>query len=406
MRFQQFTGPVQAKGVEDTAFYRHNVLLSLNEVGGDPARFGRRVDEFHRANLDRLADWPHGMTATVTHDTKRGEDARARLNVLSEIPEEWRQMLLRWGRVNGLLRTKVHGEWAPDRNDEYLLYQTLLGVWPPGARGPIDAALVGRLDGYLQKATREAKLHTSWINPNLPYEQAARRFLEQVLTGSRAERFLASFVPFAERIARLGMVNSLAQLVLKLAGPGVADCYQGTELWDLSLVDPDNCRPVDFSLRERCLEELASAIEPPLPPRGAGAELLGRWHDGLVKLFVLARALRLRRAEPGLFLRGDYRPIEAEGDRAPHVVALARTDGRKAVIALVPRIFHPLLTAENPLPLGMASWGATRLRLPSDLAGRSVANLFTGETFSAGEDGLSVGEALREFPVALLVAPV
>jgi (1->4)-alpha-D-glucan 1-alpha-D-glucosylmutase len=401
MRFQQFTGPVQAKGVEDTAFYRQNVLLSLNEVGGDPAHFGRRVEEFHRANLVRLADWPHAMVTTATHDTKRGEDARARLDVLSEMPEEWRQTLALWARVNGVLRAKVHGDWAPDRNDEYLLYQTLLGAWPPASSKPPEPSLVERLGGYFQKAMREAKLHTSWVNPNLAYEQASREFLEQILTGPRAERFLAAFFPFAERVARLGMVNSLAQLVLKLAGPGVVDSYQGTELWDLSLVDPDNRRPVDFAHRERLLGDLA-AIDAPAPSRGTAAELLRQWPDGRVKLFVLARGLRARRADSELFRNGGYRPLEAEGERAAHVVAFARAHAERIAVAVVPRLVRPLVREDHPVPLGAESWGETRLRLPADLAGRPLSNLFTGERFDADSSGLRLAEVLSCFPVALL----
>lgn len=231
-RFQQYSAPVHAKGVEDTACYRYTPLLSLNEVGGDLLQFGRSVEAFHRANAQRAERWPHEMTATATHDTKRGEDARARLNVLSEIPAEWRETALACMRVTRQAHTLVDGQPAPDRNDEQHCYQALLAVWPAAAglrRSELPADLIARLQGYMLKAVREARVHTSWVNPNVEYEAAVQRFLERILAGDRAARFLELFAPLANRVAELGAINSLAQLVLKLASPGIPDFYQGTD---------------------------------------------------------------------------------------------------------------------------------------------------------------------------------
>jgi (1->4)-alpha-D-glucan 1-alpha-D-glucosylmutase len=261
MKFQQFTGPVQAKGLEDTTFYRYVPLASLNEVEGDLFRFGRSPGEFHEANARRRADWPASMLATATHDTKRGEDARARLNVLSEIPDDWRRAIGRWARLNASQRATVDGVPAPDRHDEYLFYQALLSIWPAGADAAAGAGLTARLQSFMMKAIREAKIHTSWINPYESYERAVADFVDGVVRGRRSDRFLAAFLPLQQRVARAGAMNGLAQLVLKLAAPGVPDIYQGNELWDLHLVDPDNRSPVDFDLRERLLAELWPAID-------------------------------------------------------------------------------------------------------------------------------------------------
>jgi (1->4)-alpha-D-glucan 1-alpha-D-glucosylmutase len=404
LKFQQYTGPVQAKGVEDTAFYRYNVLLSLNEVGGDPERFGCAPEEFHAANLHRLANWPAGMLATATHDTKRGEDVRARLNALSEIPDEWGRSIRAWARINASNRSIVEGRPAPDRNDEYFFYQTLVGVWPPGATGA-DESLVGRLRDYTLKALREAKVHTSWIANNRAYEDAAVRFVERTLTGPTATRFLAAFIPFQHRIARLGMVNSLSQLVLKVLSPGVPDFYQGTELWDLSMVDPDNRRPVDYATRR----ELLATMEPLLrdPSAAAVQEMLTHWGDGRIKLFLTAAALRLRRAHAALFLTGTYEPLDALGAQAQHVVAVARRRMPDTVIAVVPRLATPLTTPTHFLPIDTESWGEARVALPPDEPSRAYRSVFTGEVVEPSgadtERGLPLASVLGTCPVALLV---
>ena len=412
MKFQQYTGPVQAKGVEDTAFYRHTTLLSLNEVGGCPERFGCTVGEFHAANRRRAERWPHTMLATATHDTKRGEDVRARLNVLSELPEEWGRCIALWARLNRRHRTLVDQHPAPDRNDEYRYYQTLLGAWPAEwvtPTQPPHADFVARVRDYMLKAVREAKVHTSWITQNPDYETAMSSFVDGTLSDA-AVRFLGSFIPFQQKIARLGMINSLAQLTLKVAAPGVPDFYQGTELWDLSLVDPDNRRPVDYAKRQRLLH----GLEPLLTAEAADgradgvAEILTHWNDGRIKLFVTATALRLRRRLPALFLEGTYEPLQAHGERADHVVAFARRDQQHAVVVVVPRLVAQLTSDTHWFPIGTDTWGDTRLFLAPAPAGRSYQNVLTGEWLHpepvAGMARLPVEAVLRVCPVAILVA--
>jgi (1->4)-alpha-D-glucan 1-alpha-D-glucosylmutase len=418
MKFQQYSGPVHAKGVEDTAFYRQAVLLSLNEVGGHPERPGVSPEEFHAANARRRAEWPLTMLATSTHDTKRGEDARARLNVLSEMPEAWRAAVSAWMRVNAANRTRIEGEPAPDRHDEYLLYQALLGAWPAEpATTPIPDRLPedlqARIAGYLTKASKEAKIHTSWINPDEAYDRALLDFVRRSLGGPTAPRFLASFVPFARELARLGAVNALAQLVLKLAAPGVPDIYQGGELWNLSLVDPDNRRPVDFAL----CRELLAGLRPTLDALEAGdaggdeapadvrdvllPALLASWHDARIKLLVTARGLRLRRRDPVLFLRGDYVPLLADELGARHVVAFARRRQEDVLIVAAPRWVSQMSDAA-PFPLGVRCWKSSRLLLPAQWRLASLRNLLTGERVivhvNGGTPWAALGELFRTIP--------
>ena len=403
MRFQQYTGPVQAKGVEDTAFYRYNVLLSLNEVGGEPERFGRTAEEFHEANLRRRSDWPHSMLATATHDTKRGEDARARLNVLSEIPGEWQSAVSRWARLNASRRVRVDGEWAPDRNEETLYYQSLLAVWPPGEGAAAAPSLVERLQQYLVKALREAKLRTSWTNPHEAWEGAVTGFVERTLTGGGSRRFLEAFLPFAARVARLGASNSLAQLALKLAAPGIPDVYQGTELWDLSLVDPDNRRPVDYERRR----SLLAALDPWLADGavagrdGAVAALLADWPDGRIKLYLTARALRLRRTRRDLFLEGDYVPLVCEPAEA---IAFTRRRGEERLVVVAARFPSRKTGEDRPFPTGTAAWKDARVLLPDDAPRGPLVDLFTGRRIAPDGSGhLALAEALAVLPVAWLV---
>ncbi len=405
MKFQQYTGPVQAKGLEDTAFYRYTPLLSLNEVGGDPSRFGRSVDEFHRANLERLKSWPLSMLATSTHDTKQGEDARARLNVLSEIPDEWRIGLSRWMRVNAGMRTLVHGTPAPDRRDEYHFYQALLAVWPADATEP-DVELVERIRQYMQKSIKEEKVHTSWINPSEEYEGAVAEFVKRVLAGPPSHRFLELFLPFQQRVARYGMVNSLSQLVLKIGSPGVADFYQGSELWDLNLVDPDNRRPVDYGRRLKLLEELSPLLDGSWPAEQIAAamvEMLEHWQDGRIKLYLTATGLHLRRRMRELFFQGEYYPLRATGAQAEHLVAFARRRGINAVIVLAPRLVVGLTGGRGSLPLGHEVWAETTLSLPAEFTGRTYRNVMTRERVVSGHS-LPIAELLRVCPVAVLLS--
>jgi len=417
MKVQQFTGPVQAKGLEDTAFYRYHVLISANDVGGHPGRLGVMPAEFHDANARRLESWPTEMITTATHDTKRGEDARMRINVLSEIPEAWQRAVSEWMRINGRHRSHISGVWAPDRNDEYLFYQTLVGVWPAEpAQAPLPerapADLVARVSGYMQKAVREAKVHTSWIEEDPAYGRAVTRFVEQTLDGSTSARFLQSFAPFERHVAAAGMVNSLAQLVLKLASPGVSDFYQGNELWDLSLVDPDNRRAVDFMHHRGVLEgllPLIAAVEA-CGARGPDVtDLLDHWEDGRIKLFITAAGLRFRRRHPAVVLEGAYVPLQPEGPAADHLVAFARHHGCGTLVAVVPRLVVSLTTDGRQLPLGEPAWTATRILLPEPLQAAHYRHLMTGETIHAAREperwSVSAADVFRTSPVALLWAP-
>lgn len=399
MKLQQYTGPVQAKGLEDTAFYRYNVLLSVNEVGGDPSRLGRPVEEFHEANRHRAEHWPFDMLTTATHDTKVGEDVRARINVISEMPEEWGREVSRWMRINRAQRRLVDGDPAPDRSDEYRLYQILLGSWPadlPVAhRAPLE--FIERITAYMLKAAREAKRHTSWLTTNQEYENALTGYIERILGPVGGSRFLPAFAPLQRRVASIGVTNSLAQVVLKLGSPGVPDFYQGTELWDFSLVDPDNRRPVDFAAREAMLSGLAEQ-DP--------AALLREPQDGRIKLFVTNAGLRLRRELPHVFVGGDYLPLATEVTVSADVVAFARLWGDDAVIAAVPRLVAGLVNDERPSPIDGECWKTSRVMLPEALRGRTFQNVLTGEevrpTEAAGQAWLFVGELLQRLPVALL----
>jgi (1->4)-alpha-D-glucan 1-alpha-D-glucosylmutase len=416
MKFQQYTAPVQAKGVEDTAFYRYNVLLSLNEVGGDPARIGRIPAKFHEANLARRDRWPYEMLATATHDSKLGEDVRARLNVLSEIPEEWRREVGVWARLNAANRTLVDNEPAPDRNDEFRFYQILVGAWPADdLRDTRQAAsgFVSRVREYMIKSIREAKVHTSWINQYKPYDDATAAFVEKALTGPGAGKFLARFLPFVRRIAHAGMLNSLSQVVLKIASPGVPDFYQGTELWALTLVDPDNRRPVDYERRRTYLQALAPLLKPDGESAesandraGAVSEMLANWRDGRIKLYVTARGLGFRRRHPDLLLDGNYVPLDTDITVSAGLVAFARTLRDRALIALTPRLLSKI--APDPqLPLGAESWKTSRVFLPEGLPAGPYRNLLTGESVQPlvreNERWLFAGDVFRTAPVAMLV---
>jgi (1->4)-alpha-D-glucan 1-alpha-D-glucosylmutase len=416
MKFQQFTGPVQAKGVEDTAFYRYLVLATVNDVGGHPARLSLSPAEFHDANVTRLRLWPGELITTATHDTKRGEDARMRIAVLSEIPDIWRRAVSVWMRVNGRHRTKLPSGWAPDRNDEYLFYQTLIGVWPPTpAESPVPdeapADLVARVKAYMQKAIREAKMHTSWIDEDQAYGRAVARFVERTLTGKTSMPFLRSFVPLQRRISARGMMNSLSQLVLKLGSPGVTDVYQGNELWDLSLVDPDNRRAVDFAHRRGLLQQLMPLIDSVTSGRchvPDVIDLLRAWEDGRIKVFVTACGLRFRRAHPEVVRDGSYDPLRPDGPSAEHLVGFGRRHASGELLVIVPRLLVSLVP-DAPLPRGDALWTTTRIHVPPAYEARCYRHLLTGETvwIDGGPDGrwIRADDLYREFPVAMLWAP-
>ncbi|MGH7109330.1 MAG: malto-oligosyltrehalose synthase, partial [Stellaceae bacterium] len=340
MKLQQLSGPVMAKGLEDTAFYRYNRFVALNEVGGSPDSFGVSLAAFHRANRQRAERWPHAMLATATHDTKRGEDTRARLAVLSEMPEEWARQVQTWSRLLRARRGDVEGTAPPEHNDEYLFYQLLIGTCPVELLGEApDSAALGacaeRLTGAMIKSLREAKLRSSWAMPDAPYEDAVSSFVADALDPSRAGNFLASFLPFAARVARLGARNTLAQTVLKLTVPGVPDLYQGTELWDLSLVDPDNRRPVDYDRRARLLAAVQAELAADRP--GAMRQCAELWRDARGKLAVVATILGYRRDHAALFEKGGYEPLEAEGPNADQVCAFLRNHAETVMVCVVAR---------------------------------------------------------------------
>lgn len=411
MKLQQFTGPVQAKGLEDTAFYRYNRFPSLNEVGGQPQRFGISVSSFHARNHKRQKNWPWALTATATHDHKRGEDTRARLNILSEIPEDWRKAIRRWAMLNRAKRSWIDEEPAPDRNDEYLFYQTLAGIWPPGAKTPAEQ-IKTRLVDYMLKANKEAKVHTSWINPNNAYDEAVKKFIQKALKPSKNNRFLDSFLAFQERVARMGVVNSLAQVLLKITSPGIPDTYQGNELWDLSLVDPDNRKPVDFESRKQLLRDLEPLLAGPFPQGKADRifrllELLDHWENGHIKMFVTACCLRFRRDHPDLFLDGDYLPLHVKGERADHVVAFARQSGGKVSITVAPRLAATLMEPELKWPVSSV-WKGSHIVLPAGLSAKeTLHDLFTRNSISTTtrdhQSTLDLEEVLSIWPLAMLV---
>jgi (1->4)-alpha-D-glucan 1-alpha-D-glucosylmutase len=365
MRLQQITGPVMAKGIEDTAFYRVYPLASLNEVGGNPERFGVAIETFHRQNAERLANWPHALLTTSTHDTKRSEDVRCRLNVLSEMPRDWERALQRWQAMNRDKKAEVEGAAVPDANEEYLLYQTLVGAWP---LQPMDEDahqdFVGRIERYMEKALKEAKHHTSWINPNEAYDQAVKQFVREILRPHADNRFLTDLLRFQTGVAQAGMWNSLAQTLLKITSPGVPDFYQGTELWDFSLVDPDNRRPVDFAKRVMLLEELQRLESNDLV--SLAHELVSQPQDGRIKLYILYKALNFRRAHPNLFAQGTYLPLTASGARREHVVTFARRFENEWALVAVPHLVTKLSPSATPLTrVGflVTSWRAQRSNL-------------------------------------------
>ncbi len=403
MKFQQLTAPVAAKGVEDTALYRYHRLVSLNEVGGDPDVFGVSVRAFHADARYRQKHWPHEMLATSTHDTKRSEDTRVRIDVLSEMPGAWRQMLSRWRRMNRLRKREIDGRPAPGPNQEYLLYQILLGTWPPGE---LDAdalrAYADRLAAYMVKAAREAKSRTSWSDRSQEYEDALTQFVYALLEPREGNFFLHDIKSAQKRIARFGMLNSLSQTLCKLTAPGVPDIYQGNELLDFSLVDPDNRRPVDYPQRMRLLAELEAHGAP--HPAAARA-LLENLEDGRAKLYVTWRALQFRKAHAALFDDGDYLPARVAGLHASHLCAYARRTSQEWALVIVPRLYARLMDDSDELPLGAAVWGDTAIELPRRLAGTRLHNVLSGQELSAtardGANWLAVSDALSDFPVAL-----
>jgi (1->4)-alpha-D-glucan 1-alpha-D-glucosylmutase len=402
MRWQQFSAPVMAKGLEDCAFYRHNSLVSLNEVGGDPVREDPpfETEAFHLFNQERRQGWPSTLNATSTHDSKRSEDVRARIDVLSEFPVKWTTRLRRWSRWNHAKKRIVGDHLVPSPSEEILLYQTMLGAWP------LDEKELGkfeeRLAAFAVKAAREAKVHSNWISPNPGHEASLRSFVEAILDTSEENRFLTEFLQFQKEIAFYGAINSLAQVVLKIASPGVPDFYQGTELWNLRLVDPDNRQPVDFARRAELLNELKER-----EPDGASAlqrELLEHWQDGRIKLYVTWKALNFRCTHPDLFSTGEYIPLTASSSRNENVCTFARRAGERWAIAAVPRLVARL-AEPGAFPLGKSAWGNASIELPKD-APAQWKNEITSQELRVSLLGQKKKLALRlifdSVPVALL----
>jgi len=403
LRMQQFTAPVMAKGVEDTALYVCNRLLSLNDVGSDPESFGMGVAAFHAASADRAKKWPHTMLATSTHDSKRSEDVRARLHVLSEMPAAWRLAVRRWSRINRSRKRKSDAGEAPSRNDEYFLYQTLVGTFPSGEiDGAVLAAYRERIERYAIKAAREAKRHTSWVNPDAGYEAALTGFLQALLGRLDGNLFLDDLRSQIGVYAWLGALNGIAAALVKIASPGVPDIYQGCELVDLSLVDPDNRRPVDYALRARRLAELQTLASGPAEALASGVRgLFDVPDDGLLKLWVLWRALGLRRERPDVFTHGNYRAVAVEGARADHVVAFERRHGDAGAVMVTGRLFAGLGAPAGTLPTGEAAWGDTVLDLGFLPLGVELLDVLTGQRHSA-QQRVALAHVCSTLPFALL----
>ena len=416
MRFQQLTAPIAAKGIEDTAFYIYNRLISLNEVGGNPENFGISIEEFHKRSLRRFASHPHTLLASSTHDTKRSEDVRAKINVLSEIPDQWNKTVLSWSNFNRNKKSIVNKEPCPSKNDEYMLYQTILGVWPLERVNKIEREeLIQRILSYMKKAIREAKLKTSWVDPNLEYERALDKFIKSILgptSTKEGPQFVSSFDRFHEQVSYYGMLNSLSQLLMKLTCPGIPDIYQGNEMWDFSLVDPDNRRPVDFALRSKMLSSLERRIRSSKAEMDVLArDLVSKMSSGLIKMYVLHQSLKFRSEHETLFKNGTYIPLRAKGPKSEHVCAFARKTEDDECVVVVPRLFVSLLSGIKYHD-ATNIWKDTSLIFPKGVATTSAdaySNIFTGRKVvvvkdQKGNATLQLSDVLNEFPVGLIAS--
>ena len=405
MRWQQFTGAVMAKGVEDTALFAHHSLISVNEVGNNPfhgqIEFGSRA--FHEFNSRAVQSHPHTLNATSTHDTKWSEDVRARLNVLSEIPGEWQRRLTRWSNWNKAKKTSVGGHLVPTRNEEVILYQAMLGIWPAGcSKNMHGKELQQRIADFFVKAAKEAKTHTSWICPNEPHEAALRKFVCSITDDSGRNRFLDDFKVLQEKLAFYGIFNSCSQLILKMTSPGVPDFYQGNEIWNFRLTDPDNRQPVDFKKRMRMLRELRSRNIGPIPELLC-QDLLNHWRDGRLKLYITACILQFRRAHHGLFSNGDYLPLKVQ-TKSEFVHAFARRSGQDWIVVAVPRLLTKIADT-GTFPVGQKTWGSTALVLPSS-APRRWVNVLTDESLTPKSRGtklvMPLSDVFRRLPFGVL----
>jgi (1->4)-alpha-D-glucan 1-alpha-D-glucosylmutase len=392
LKFQQTTAPVTAKGLEDTVLYIYNRLTALNEVGGEPQQFGLSIEAFHERNLDRQRNWPATLLATSTHDTKRSEDVRARILAISELPELWRSSLQRWRAANRRWKRTINDLEAPDANEEYLLYQTLLGTWPMQANGEPEGAAtpdcIERIQAYMAKALHEAKINTSWIQPNEEWDAAMWDFVAKILDPSPRNKFLPIFLPVAQEIARLGAINSLTQTLLKLTSSGVPDIYQGNEIWDHSLVDPDNRRPVDYNRRREMLEALSTATP---------GELMQSWPDGRIKLFLTQRVLQFRHEHADLFQRSEYLPLKVSGTFAECCVSFVRRRADKWIVVIAPR-----LSSRVGFPPVGEPWKDTAIEFPRTLSLAQAHDLFTCQTLPVRDRELKIADALSILPFAVI----
>jgi (1->4)-alpha-D-glucan 1-alpha-D-glucosylmutase len=416
LRFQQTSGPATAKGVEDTALYRYFPLASRNEVGGEPDRLLHdAVERFHAANAERARDWPLSILATNTHDTKRSADVRARIDVLSEIPEEWQRHVQRWRRFTRKHRVALKGRLTPDTNTEYLIYQTLVGIWPSPATGRraddvpprewLEHAKE-RVDAYIMKAVKEGKVFTTWTEPDAEYEEGVKRFVHAILTPDEESPFLADLSRFVATIARAGMWNALSRVLVHYTAPGTPDTYQGDECWTHTLVDPDNRRPVDFDARRRMVEEVAANFPASIDADLATARLadyVREPEDDRLKYLLAWRTLQARRAHPDLFAAGGYEPLRAEGDHAPRLFAYARTHGGRSAIVIAPRLLVALGVDAPNGRVSAATWAGTRLPIPEALGGGPWRSALTGREVRAEGGALDVASILTELPLALLL---
>jgi (1->4)-alpha-D-glucan 1-alpha-D-glucosylmutase len=392
LKFQQATGPIMAKGLEDTVFYIYNRLSALNEVGGEPQQFGLSVEAFHQWNIERQRNWPATLLATSTHDTKRSEDVRARIAAISEVPELWRRSLQRWRVSNRRWKRTINDVEAPDANEEYLLYQTLLGTWPMRTNGEPEPVAtpeyIERIQAYMAKALHEAKINTSWIQPNEEWDAAMCDFIAKILDPSPRNKFLPAFVPVAKEITRLGAVNSLAQTLLRLTSPGVPDIYQGNEVWDYSLVDPDNRRPVDYKRRREMLESLAAANS---------QDLVRTWPDGRIKMFLTQRVLQFRREHIELFQRGEYLPLKPSGTFVESCVSFARQLADRWIVVIASR-----LSSRVGFPPIAENWTDTTVELPETLSLEHAHDLFTCRPIPTQDRRLKLADVLSILPFAAI----
>jgi (1->4)-alpha-D-glucan 1-alpha-D-glucosylmutase len=392
LKFQQATGPIMAKGLEDTVFYIYNRLAALNEVGGEPQQFGIGLDAFHERNLDRQRNWPATLLATSTHDTKRSEDVRARMVAISELPQLWRRSIQRWRLLNRKWKRTIDEAQAPDPNEEYLLYQTLLGTWPVNTHSQAEqtasAEYVARIQAYMAKALNEAKLNTSWIRPNEDWLGAMRDFVAKILETSSKNKFLPNFFPVVEEIARLGAINSLTQTLLRLTSPGVPDIYQGNEIWDFSLVDPDNRRPVHYRHRREMLATIGKAKP---------EELLQSWPDGRIKMFLTQRVLQFRREHANLFQCGNYLPIRASGNLADCCISFGRQWHDEWIVVIAPR-----LSSRIGFPPVGERWKDTAVDLPESISLEHAHELLTCCELRHEGRRVSIADAVSILPFAVI----